>query len=105
MVFFKNYEPKNFIKYSFFGLAIHFIRALRNLVKGNPLPLLGLSKALIWFLANFNVEIKERYRIQRSRRVSDDCILQKIFLNGSFISIAKRYLFPVLNVFEVISND
>jgi hypothetical protein len=93
-VFIKNYELKNLVKYLPCALIIMFYRAFINLVKKEPMPMIGLFKSILWNLRALQDTLTHRYRIQRViRRVPDDYIMQKIMVKN--LLIYRRYLSKV----------
>lgn len=96
-IFLKDYEWKNVIKYLPWVLVIFFIRAVKNLLQGNPNSIRGYFKALFWNILVLGDTLQERKRVQKFRKKSDEWIMAKIGLKGNFLDVYFRQITPRLN--------
>lgn len=98
---FKNYEIKSLIKYCPTCLALHFLRALVNIFRGNVIPIYSLFKAICFFLVNMRDNVIERHKMQRIRKFRDRQLLKRFSISlkeyFSYIRRVKVLTFQVKN--------
>lgn len=99
-VFLKNYESANVLRYLPQMLIIFFIRAVLNLGKGNYKPLLGFIFGTLWNAVYFYDTLRARQRRQQNRCVKDREIMSSIVVKGTFISIYKKHIAPIVNTYR-----
>lgn len=95
----KNYELKNLFRYLPQAIAIMVIRAIINLFRGTAVPLVGVTKSLIWNIFMLPDTLKERAYIQKNRKIKDEELLHgDTFVEGNFFTIYFKYLRPLMRM-------
>lgn len=97
-VIIKNFELSSVVRYLPQALAIMFLRVLINLLKGNVIPVLGVSKALIVNLTRLPRTLQERAEIQKNRKISDAKMMGSVFIEGTYTKIYVEHVGPSLDV-------
>lgn len=87
----KNYELKNIIRYLPFCVAVLTLRVVINLLRGNYLTLTGTLYSFIWQTYHLPSTLAERKRIQTTRKMTDNQLFGKVFMEGSFISLYQEH--------------
>lgn len=82
MMLLKNYELKNLIRYLPACMILHFVRALLNLIRMDFLSFKAYCEANIWLLTNLRSSLKERYKVQSTRRFADKYIFDKVAMKS-----------------------
>ncbi len=104
-VIIKNFELKNVIRYLPQALVIMFLRVILNLMRGNLIPLLGATKALLINLIRLPLTLKERNEIQTNRKLSDEKMMGKVFVRGSYLSIYINHIRFSLQISRLWYDD
>lgn len=92
-IFIQNYSFKYLLKYLPQLFAVYSFRSLITLMQGNPNPIKGLVKSIVWSLKNLPITLQKRKIIQNQiRTVSDDYLYDKIFGKLSLWDFYKHIL-------------
>ena len=94
-VFIKNFEAAQLVKYFPWLIGLYLVRALKHLLSGNVQPLKGFALAAIWTVSLLPDTLKERKKIQTSRKISDRELIKKIMVPGSWSYIWKNEVIPL----------
>ena len=95
-VFLKNYEAKSLVKYVPWLFFATILRIVKNIVHGNPKPLIGFIKSVFWNLSVLADTLRERKRIQSLRKRSDNEIIDIIGLKGNFFQVFLGQIRPTM---------
>ncbi len=102
-IFIQNYSLKYLIIYLPQILALYTIRAIITLLSGNPTPMKGWIKALVWSFFYFPKALKKRRIVQSQIRVvSDDYLYDKIFGKMSIWEFYKHLKWVQKNITPVM---
>lgn len=85
-VFLKNYQIKSLIIYLPQLIVYQLMRVAKNLLYGDPKPLIGFMAGIIWNLINLGDTLIQRRRIQGLRKLSDREIFDKIGYKDNYLS-------------------
>jgi GT2 family glycosyltransferase len=94
----KNFETKNVIKYLPQAILITMVRIVINLLRGNFITLQGATKAFYVNLIRLPQTLSERKKIQQNRKFSDKFLMGKVFMEGSYPYLYKKYISPSLEL-------
>jgi GT2 family glycosyltransferase len=84
----KNYEITNLIKYLTLSIFINVGRGVYFLtVRRNKSSLMGSIKAIFWSIKHAANSFQERKAIQKSRKLEDKVLMDRVFDNRSLIQI------------------
>jgi len=102
-VFIKNYEFFNIVRYLPWLVFLLGIRALRHVVFNfNFNPFFGYIRAMVWTVSSLPDTLKERKKIQSIRVYSDNYIMDKIMVKGTFAQIWQKYVIPTHKVANTV---
>lgn len=88
----KNYENSNILKYMPFALIFNVMGGLLVLFKkGSISALIGIIMGFAWSILFLPETLKERSRVQSSRRVEDKDLFDKIMISTNIFYIYKLY--------------
>lgn len=88
----KNYELPNAIYYFFYSLVISGGRAILVLTRRQEASaLMGTLRGILWTVFNLNYIIQKRVKVQRTRKISDKELFQRIIIKDSISNIYKKY--------------
>jgi GT2 family glycosyltransferase len=106
-IFIKNYSLINVLKYLPIYLFVALARGVFNAVfRRNPATLTGLVASLWWNMKLLPDTLKERKRIQGSfRKLSDNQLKSKIFINKSLFIIFKNTWLPFVKSGEQMATN
>lgn len=96
-IFIKNYELINLFHFLPWLYFAYFLRILKNIKNGNFNPLYGFIISTAWQISSFSDALKERSRIQKFRKRSDQEMFNILGIKGNFFSVYLGRLQPNLN--------
>ncbi len=87
----KNYETINVIKYLPISIFINLTRAILVLIRrGDISALLATFYSIWWSFINLPNTLQNRAKTQNTRKLSDEKILNEVFVKGSLVEIYNR---------------
>lgn len=102
-VFIQNYSMKYLLLYLPQLFAVYTARGLVTFVKGNPNPIKGWIRSILWSLGYLPKALKKRRVIQnRVRKVSDEYLHEKIFGKLSFWEFYKHLKWTQENITPIM---
>lgn len=88
----KNYDIFNMLKYVFCSLLLNLTGGFYVLFsRGSFSGIYGVFLGIIWSIWNFPDTIKERTKVQNSRKAPDRYIFEKIMISSNLLEILKNY--------------
>jgi len=86
----KNYQVENLIIYFPQAILLLSARAILNLIKGNPYPILSVPFILHWLIKTLPQTLEERKYMQKIRGFSDQKLFDAIMVKGNLIDIFNK---------------
>ncbi len=93
-VFLKNYEIINLFKFLPWLLILHFVRGIKHLFTGNPQPFIGYVISLAKVMYELPDTLRQRSKIQSSRKISDKELIERVMISNNLISTWNHYVIP-----------